>query len=151
RSRVPGPRDAHGAAARGVRRDGADRLVDDLPGGAAGEGTQARQVLGAGPARALHYSQAGAHHRTSLGRSWVAFDRVVRAVERFGRTGPVERWRQLRDAIHDEVCRKGFDPKRNTFAQSYGSEALDASLLMIPLVGFLPPDDPRVRGTVEAI
>jgi len=83
--------------------------------------------------------------------AWVAVDRMVKAIERFGLQGPVERWRKLRTAIHQEVCQKGFDRERNTFVQFYGGKELDASLLMIPLVGFLPTDDPRVRGTVEAI
>ena len=84
--------------------------------------------------------------------AWVAFDRAVRTVEQLRRTdGPVERWRALRDRIHGEVCERGFDAERGTFTQSYGSRGLDAATLMIPLVGFLPPDDPRVVGTVEAI
>lgn len=83
--------------------------------------------------------------------AWVAYDRAVRFVEEFGRDGPVDEWRRVRDAIHREVCDKGFDAHRNSFTQSYGSHALDASLLMIPLVGFLTPDDPRVKGTVELI
>jgi GH15 family glucan-1,4-alpha-glucosidase len=83
--------------------------------------------------------------------AWVAFDRAVRSAEQFGREGPVETWRRTRDTIHRQVCEKGFDPGQNAFTQAYGSKALDASVLMIPLVGFLPPDDPRVRGTVEAI
>ncbi|MDQ3875809.1 MAG: glycoside hydrolase family 15 protein, partial [Actinomycetota bacterium] len=70
---------------------------------------------------------------------------------RFGLAGPVDRWRQLRDEIHAEVCREGYDADRSTFTQYYGSRELDASLLMIPLVGFLPPADPRVAGTVEAV
>ena len=82
---------------------------------------------------------------------WVAFDRAIKAVERFGRSGPVDRWRQVRAEVHDEVCREGFDEARNTFTQYYGSRELDASLLMIPLVGFLPATDPRVVGTVAAI
>ncbi|WP_433500997.1 glycoside hydrolase family 15 protein [Sphaerimonospora sp. CA-214678] len=82
---------------------------------------------------------------------WVAFDRVVRAVEELGREGPVERWRALRDHVHAEICDKGYDPARNTFTQSYGSQELDAALLLIPILGFLPPDDPRVTGTIEAI
>ena len=68
-----------------------------------------------------------------------------------GPTGPVDRWRQLCARVHDEVCRLGFDAKRNTFTQYYGSDELDASLLMIPLVGFLPASDPRAIGTVQAI
>ena len=82
---------------------------------------------------------------------WVAFDRAVKAVERFEREGPVDRWRQVRAEVHAEVCRKGFDEARNTFTQYYGSRELDASLLMIPLVGFLPATDSRVLGTVDAI
>jgi len=81
----------------------------------------------------------------------VAFDRAVKDAEVFLLDGPVERWRQMRDAIHAQVCSEGYDARRNTFVQYYGSTNLDASLLLIPQVGFLPPDDPRVRGTVEAI
>jgi GH15 family glucan-1,4-alpha-glucosidase len=91
------------------------------------------------------------HFTHSKVLAWVAMDRAVRTVEEFGQEGPVERWRRVRQEIHDEVCREAYDPERNTFTQSYGSKELDASLLLIPLVGFLPPDDPRVRGTVEAI
>jgi GH15 family glucan-1,4-alpha-glucosidase len=83
--------------------------------------------------------------------AWVAFDRAIRTAEQFGQDGPVDRWRALRDQIHREVCERGYDPERNTFTQSYGSRGLDAATLMIPLVGFLPPDDERVIGTVEAI
>lgn len=83
--------------------------------------------------------------------AWVAFDRAVKDVEEFGLDGMVERWRQTRDAIHAEVCKQGYDARGNTFVQSYGSPHLDASLLLLPQVGFLPPDDPRVRGTIDAI
>jgi len=83
--------------------------------------------------------------------SWVAFDRAVQAAERLGRAAPLERWIQIRDAIHNEVCTKGFDEKLGSFVQVYGSKDLDASLLLLPQVGFLPSDDPRVVGTVEAI
>jgi GH15 family glucan-1,4-alpha-glucosidase len=82
---------------------------------------------------------------------WVAFDRAVKAVERFGLDGPLERWKRLRARIHEDVCRRGYDAGRNTFVQSYGSQELDASLLLIPHMGFLPADDPRMRGTVAAI
>ena len=82
---------------------------------------------------------------------WVAFDRAVKAVERFRLKGEAERWRALRAQVREQVCREGFDAQRNTFVQHYGSRNLDASLLMIPLVGFLPASDPRMRGTVEAI
>jgi GH15 family glucan-1,4-alpha-glucosidase len=91
------------------------------------------------------------HFTHSKVMAWVAFDRAVKAVERYGADGPVDRWRQLRAEVHAEVCSNGFDPRRNTFTQYYGSDDLDASLLMIPLVGFLPATDPRVVGTVDAI
>jgi GH15 family glucan-1,4-alpha-glucosidase len=91
------------------------------------------------------------HFTHSKVMAWVAFDRAIRSVERFGLAGPVERWRELRREIHAEVCRSGFDEQQGTFTQSYGRPELDASLLTIPLVGFLPPDDPRVRGTLSAI
>lgn len=83
--------------------------------------------------------------------AWVAFDRVVQDIEQFGLPGPIERWRQTRDAIHADVCAKGFNAHKNSFTQSYGNDDLDASLLMISVVGFLPPEDARVRGTVAAI
>ncbi|MFJ4328860.1 glycoside hydrolase family 15 protein [Streptomyces tricolor] len=83
---------------------------------------------------------------------WVAADRAVKTLERHPELhGDLEGWRDLRDAVHREVCEKGFDPERNTFTQYYGSRELDAALLLIPRVGFLPPDDPRVVGTVDAI
>jgi GH15 family glucan-1,4-alpha-glucosidase len=83
--------------------------------------------------------------------AWVAVDRAVKAVERAGVAGPLEKWRALRARIHDDVCRQGFNSARGAFVQYYGSDALDASLLMMPLVGFLPAKDPRVISTVEAI
>jgi GH15 family glucan-1,4-alpha-glucosidase len=83
--------------------------------------------------------------------AWVAFDRAIRIAEQFGQEGPVDRWRELRARVHREVCERGFDAERGTFTQSYGSQTLDAATLMIPIVGFLPPDDPRVIGTVEAV
>ncbi len=83
--------------------------------------------------------------------AWVAFDRIIRSAQEFGLDGPVEHWKQLRDQIHQEVCRAGFDATLNSFVQSYGSDQLDASLLMIATVGFLPASDPRVMGTVAAI
>ena len=91
------------------------------------------------------------HFTHSKVMAWVAVDRAVKDVEEFGLDGPAERWRGLRDAIHDEVLKEGFDADRNTFTQYYGSKELDASVLMIPLTGFLPPSDSRVVGTVEAI
>ena len=91
------------------------------------------------------------HFTHSKVMAWVAADRAVKAVERFGLDGPVDRWRALRTDIHDEVCTQGFDAERRTFTQSYGRPELDASLLMIPLVGFLPAHDPRMVGTVAAI
>jgi GH15 family glucan-1,4-alpha-glucosidase len=91
------------------------------------------------------------HFTHSKVMAWVAFDRMITSAERFGLDGPVQRWREFRTAIHEEVCLKGFDASRNSFVQSYGARELDASLLMIPLVGFLPASDPRVAGTVAAI
>jgi GH15 family glucan-1,4-alpha-glucosidase len=91
------------------------------------------------------------HFTHSKVLAWVAFDRAVEAVERWDRPGPIERWRRIRAEIHDEVCREGFNVERNAFTQAYGSDELDASTLLIPLLGFLPADDPRVVGTVEAI
>jgi GH15 family glucan-1,4-alpha-glucosidase len=83
--------------------------------------------------------------------AWVAFDRAVKMAETFGMEGPVARWRELRARIHDDVCEKGFNAARGTFVQSYGSNELDASLLLIPLTGFLPATDKRVVATIEAI
>jgi GH15 family glucan-1,4-alpha-glucosidase len=91
------------------------------------------------------------HFTHSKLMSWVAFDRGIKLCEEFGREGPVERWRALRDEIHQQVCREGWNESLGTFTQSYGSQQLDASLLLLPLVGFLPADDPRVRSTVKAI
>jgi GH15 family glucan-1,4-alpha-glucosidase len=83
--------------------------------------------------------------------AWVAFDRAIKSAEEFGLEGPIEKWRGIRDAIHTEVCARGYDRGRNTFTQAYDRPDLDASLLMIPLVGFLPAKEPRVIGTVDAI
>ncbi len=83
--------------------------------------------------------------------AWVAVDRTVKLIESGEVDGPLERWRELRDEIHRSVCEQGYDKERNTFTQSYGSRELDASLLLIPQMGFLPPDDKRVIGTIEAI
>ena len=91
------------------------------------------------------------HFTHSKIMAWVAVDRMVKAVDNFALPGPVERWRNLRDSIHQEVCRRGFDSELGSFVQYYGGKELDASLLMIPLVGFLPPEDARVRGTVAAV
>ena len=82
---------------------------------------------------------------------WVAFDRAIRAVEEHGLEGPVERWRELRDRVREEVLDKGYDEERGTFTQHYDTTEVDASLLTLPLVGFLPPDDPRVLGTIDAV
>ncbi len=84
--------------------------------------------------------------------AWVAADRAVRALEENPELdGDLDGWRAMRDEVHREVCERGYDPKRNTFTQFYGSQELDASLLLIPRVGFLPPEDPRVVGTVDAV
>jgi GH15 family glucan-1,4-alpha-glucosidase len=91
------------------------------------------------------------HFTHSKIMSWVAFDRAVKSVEEFGLEGPVERWRALRDQIHREVCERAFSKRRNAFVQAYDAETLDASALQIPLVGFLPASDARVKSTIEAI
>jgi GH15 family glucan-1,4-alpha-glucosidase len=91
------------------------------------------------------------HFTHSKVMAWLAVDSAVRDIEEYDLDGPADKWRALRDEIHAEVCEKGFDPERKTFTQYYGSKELDASVLMIPLVGFLPPSDERVVGTVEAI
>ena len=91
------------------------------------------------------------HFTHSKVMAWVAFDRGVRSIEEFGLEGPLERWREIRDRIHREVCERGYDSARDTFVQAYGSSALDASLLMLAIVGFLPADDSRISGTVAAI
>ncbi len=91
------------------------------------------------------------HFTHSKMMAWVAFDRAVRGIESFGLEGPADRWREIRDTIHRDVCRQGYDNDRGAFVQSYGSSRLDASLLMMPLVGFLPASDARVRGTIAAI
>ncbi|HZE60564.1 MAG TPA: glycoside hydrolase family 15 protein [Burkholderiales bacterium] len=95
-----------------------------------------------GPRRHFTYSKV---------MCWVAFDRAIKAVEAFDRPGPVAHWRRLRDRIHADVCKQGWNAKRGSFVQHYGSKELDASLLLIPMTGFLPCSDPRVRSTIEAI
>jgi GH15 family glucan-1,4-alpha-glucosidase len=91
------------------------------------------------------------HFTHSKIMAWVAFDRAIKDAEKEKLEGPVSRWRRVRARIHAQVCKKGFNRAGNTFVQSYGSKFLDASLLLIPQVGFLPPDDPRVLGTIAAI
>jgi len=91
------------------------------------------------------------HFTHSKLMAWVAFDRAIKDVERFGFDGPVDRWRTLRDEVYAEICTRGFDRARNTFVQAYGSTEVDAALLTMTELGFLPPDDPRLLGTVAAI
>jgi pentatricopeptide repeat protein len=95
-----------------------------------------------GPARSFTHSRF---------MCWTAFDCALESAARFGLDGPSDRWRAVRDEIHADICAKGFDAKRNTFVQHYGGSALDASLLMLAQGGFLPPDDPRITGTVAAV
>jgi GH15 family glucan-1,4-alpha-glucosidase len=94
---------------------------------------------------------AGKHYVLSKVMTWVAFDRGIKSAEKFGFEAPLDRWRQLRETISDDICEKGFDVSQNAFVESYGSQLLDASILLLPAVGFLPASDPRVRGTIEAI
>jgi GH15 family glucan-1,4-alpha-glucosidase len=95
-----------------------------------------------GPRRAFTHSRM---------MCWVAYDRAVKLVEQFDLPGPVDTWRRIRAEIHDEVCEQGFNTARNSFVQYYGGDSLDAGLLLMPQAGFLPPEDPRIVGTVEAI
>lgn len=91
------------------------------------------------------------HFTHSKVMCWVAFDRAIAGTEHFGLDGPVDQWRKLRSRLHDEICARGFDPDLNSFVQAYDSKVLDASLLLMPLVGFLPAGDCRVIGTVQAV
>jgi len=91
------------------------------------------------------------HFTHSKLMAWVAFDRAIKDAQRYQLEGPSQRWRELRDRLHAEICTRGFDAAQGAFVQSYDSTDLDASLLMMPFVGFLPASDPRIRGTVEAI
>jgi GH15 family glucan-1,4-alpha-glucosidase len=93
----------------------------------------------------------GRHYVLSKVMTWVAFDRGIKGAEKFGFDGPIDRWRTLRDLICRDVCEKGFDSRQNAFVESYGSQMLDASVLLLPAVGFLPASDPRIRGTIAAI
>lgn len=93
----------------------------------------------------------GRHYVFSKVMTWVAFDRGIKSAEMFGFKAPLDRWRALRDTIHRDVCEKGFDPELNSFVESYGAKWLDASVLLLPAVGFLPGSDARIRGTIAAI
>jgi GH15 family glucan-1,4-alpha-glucosidase len=93
----------------------------------------------------------GRHYVFSKVMTWLAFDRGIKGAEQFGLKAPIERWKKLRDTICRDVCEKGFDRKLNSFVESYGVDWLDASLLLLPAVGFLPSSDPRIRGTIAAI
>jgi GH15 family glucan-1,4-alpha-glucosidase len=110
------------------------------------------EEIWAQPDQSLWEVRGKARHFTfSKVMAWVAFDRGIKAIETAKLEGPLDRWRAVRAAIHDDVCRRGFDAGLNSFVQSYGSRELDASLLLIPTVGFLPASDPRVLGTIEAV
>jgi GH15 family glucan-1,4-alpha-glucosidase len=91
------------------------------------------------------------HFTHSKVMAWLAFDCAVKSIEHFNLPGPVDHWRARRDEVHDLVCAEGYDAELNSFTQAFGSKQLDASLLQLPLVGFLPADDPRIVGTVAAI
>jgi GH15 family glucan-1,4-alpha-glucosidase len=104
------------------------------------------------PDESIWEVRSGRRHFTySKVMAWVAFDRSIKSAEEFKLDGPVDRWRRLRAEIHEEVCRRGYDPEQNSFVRAYDGKDLDASLLLLPTVGFLPPQDKRVVGTVEAI
>ncbi|MDA9421978.1 glucoamylase [Bradyrhizobium sp. CCBAU 53380] len=91
------------------------------------------------------------HYVFSKVMTWVAFDRGIKSAETFGFKAPLLHWRTLREAIHRDVCNKGLDAEEGAFVESYGSKLLDASVLLLPAVGFLPADDPRIRGTIAAV
>jgi GH15 family glucan-1,4-alpha-glucosidase len=91
------------------------------------------------------------HFTHSKVMAWLAFDRAIRSAEIFKLSGPIEQWREIRERIHADVCAHGFDASLGTFVRSYGSKELDASLLLLPAIGFLPPDDPRIVATITAI
>lgn len=95
-----------------------------------------------GPARAFTHSRM---------MVWLAFDRAISAAEQFSLKGPLDDWKQLRARIHEDICENAFDRQKNSFVQYYGGTSLDASLLLMPQTGFLPPDDPRLLGTIAAI
>lgn len=104
------------------------------------------------PDESIWEVRGGARHFTfSKAMAWVAVDRAIRGAEKFNLPGKLDQWRALRQEIHDSVCQNGFSTQKNSFVQYYGGDALDASLLLLPIVGFLPPDDPRIKGTVAAI
>jgi len=104
------------------------------------------------PDEGLWEVRSGREHFThSKAMAWLAFDRAIRSAERFNLPGPVEEWRKIRERIHTDVCSRGFDSELGSFVRAYGSKELDASLLLLPAIGFLPPNDPRIISTVEAI
>jgi GH15 family glucan-1,4-alpha-glucosidase len=104
------------------------------------------------PDESIWEVRSGRRHFTySKVMAWVAFDRSIKSAKDYDLDAPLDRWRRVRAEIHDEVCRRGFDPELGSFVQAYGGKELDASLLLLPVLGFLPPEDPRVIGTIEAI
>jgi GH15 family glucan-1,4-alpha-glucosidase len=104
------------------------------------------------PDEGIWEMRGGRQHFTySKVMAWLAFDRAIKSAEQFGLEGPLEHWREVAAAIHADVCGRGYDRELGSFVQSYGSKQLDASLLLLPTVGFLPPEDPRMRGTLRAI
>jgi GH15 family glucan-1,4-alpha-glucosidase len=104
------------------------------------------------PDEGLWEVRSGREHFThSKAMAWLAFDRAIRSAERFNLPGPVEEWRKIRESIHSDVCSRGFDSELGSFVRAYGSKELDASLLLLPAIGFLPPNDARIISTVEAI
>jgi GH15 family glucan-1,4-alpha-glucosidase len=131
---------AAGLAAAGLEWDLQRKLVEHL------------ETIWQEPDEGLWEVRGGRRQFThSKVMAWVAIDRAIKSVERFGVEGPVARWRSLRAKIHRQVCKEGYDTRIGSFVQSYGSTDLDASALLIPLVGFLPPTDPRVKTTADAI
>jgi GH15 family glucan-1,4-alpha-glucosidase len=104
------------------------------------------------PDEGIWEMRGGRQHFTySKVMAWLGFDRAIKSAEQFALEGPLDHWREVAAAIHADVCRRGYDSELGSFVQSYGSKQLDASLLLLPMIGFLPPEDPRMRGTVRAV
>ncbi len=104
------------------------------------------------PDHGIWETRSGPKHFTySKVMAWVAFDRAIKIAQKGHFKAPVDRWKKLRTQIHDEICAKAFDERLNSFVQSYGAQELDASALLMSMVGFLPVEDPRIKGTIEAI
>src|SRR4051794_1752554 len=141
---------------RGARRNAPRPLLRPVPVGrrvvhATRADGRARGQVGRARQGAVEMRGDPQHYVHSKVMAWAGVDRAVQGVERFGLDGPVDRWRELRDRIHEEICERGYDAERGTFTQYYGSAGLDAATLLLPPGGFLPAHDPRIVGTVKTV